>query len=38
MTSNKEPLKKKKKREDIDGWCSATLDTRLKNMNKNKYD
>ena len=37
MTSNKEPLKMKKKRVDIDGWCPAILDTHLKNMNKNKH-
>ena len=26
----------KKKKVDVDGWCTATVDTRLKNMNKNK--
>ena len=26
----------KKKKGDVDGWCTATADTRLKNMNKNK--
>ena len=37
MTSNKEPLKMKKKRVDIDGWCPAISDTHLQNMNKNKH-
>ena len=37
MTSNEEPLKKKKKRADTDGWRPATLDKRLKDMNKNKH-
>ena len=35
MASNQQPPKKKKKG-DIDGWCTATVDTPLKNMNKNK--
>ena len=35
MASNQQPPKKKKKG-DIDGWCTATVDTRLKNMNKSK--
>ena len=35
MASNQQPPKKKKE-SDVDGWCTATVDTRLKNMNKNK--
>ena len=35
MASNQQPPKKKKKG-DIDGWCIATVDTRLKNVNQNK--
>ena len=35
MASNQRPPKKKKKG-DVDRWCTATVDTRLKNMNKNK--
>ena len=35
MASNQQPPKKNKK-VDVDGWCTATVDTRLKNMNKNK--
>ena len=26
----------KKKKGDVDGWCTATVDTRLKKVNKNK--
>ena len=29
-------LRVKKKKGDVDGWCTATVDTRLKNVNKNK--
>ena len=35
MASKQQPLKKKKKG-DVNGWCTATVDTRLKNMNKKK--
>ena len=35
MASNQQSPKKKKKR-DVNGWCTATVDTGLKNMNKNK--
>ena len=35
MASNQQPPQKKKKG-DVDGWFTATVDTRLKNMNKKK--
>ena len=34
MADDLEPAKKKKKRADLDGWCSSTVNDRIKHMSK----
>ena len=36
MASNQQSPNKKNKKGDVEWWCTATIDTCLKNMNKNK--